>query len=94
MASVRLGDIGTVIELDTGEDLANATAIKIKVKKPNGEELEWLADKSLPTSVKHTVAAGELDVAGYWLLAAYVEFGTSKFSGETAELFVRKVFDY
>lgn len=88
MSTVFVGDVGTVIKLDTGTDLTSATALKIKVKKPNGTEVEWTAsqDANNPKVMTYTIQSGDLDQSGTWKLQAYVEFPTWQGRGEWAKL--------
>jgi len=43
MSTVFVGDVGTVIKLHTGTDLTTATTMLIKVRKPNGVQVDWPA---------------------------------------------------
>ena len=92
MSTVFVGDVGTVIKLDTGTDLSTATVLKIKVKKPNGTTLEWTAtqDASNPKVMTYTIQAGDLDQSGTWKLQAYVEFPSWQGHGQWASLKVSK----
>lgn len=69
---MQKGDIGTVIILDTGEDISTATLVKIRYKKPNGDTGEWTASVN-STEVRYTTLAGDIDQTGDWEMQAYVE---------------------
>lgn len=84
-----VGDVGTLIKLDTGNDLTNATLQKIKYKKPNDTTGEWEAEiEDPPTAgiIKYKVTAGVFDVSGIWKLQAYVEFDADHWLGETVTM--------
>ena len=89
---VYIGDIGTEIILDTGQDLSTATSLKIKYRKPNGTTGEWAASQVSgdSTKMKYVTQEGDLDVAGTWELQAYVEFASWQGHGEIATLVVYK----
>jgi len=88
MGKVYQNDVGTIIELSTGVDLTNATVLKMKIKKPDGTILTPTATVyGDPTDgkIRYSVVAGDLDLVGDYYVASYVEFGTEKFTGETAK---------
>ena len=68
-----VGDIGTQIILDTGENLATATDQAIKVKKPSGVEDVWDGTVVETTKVSHNTGTGDFDESGIYKLQAYVE---------------------
>jgi hypothetical protein len=80
---VYVGDTGTEIKIDIGEDLTNATILKIKYKKPNGVTGEWVAsrDANNPLKMVYVTQSDDLDVAGPWILQPYVEFAGWKGHG-------------
>ena len=58
MASPFMGDVGTIILLNTGEDLSTATSTKIRMRKPSGSVIELTAVVYNTTYLKYiTVAA-------------------------------------
>ena len=84
MGKVYVGDIGTIIKLDTGEDLAQATVKRIKYTMPDGSEGFWSGEVVETTKIQHTVASGELSLAGEWLFQAYIELPSWRGHGETS----------
>ncbi len=79
-------DVGTIIELDCGVNIASATAFQIRAKKPSGAEVSWTAALYGTTKVRYTLPVGVLDEVGTWLLQAYVELPTWRGLGESAKL--------
>ena len=94
MGKVYTGTVGLLIELETGkDDLANATATKILVEKPDGSTAEWPATVT-GTTLQYTTQPGDLDVIGLYKLQSYAEFPDgSKYYGETAKLPVFEHFE-
>ena len=87
MAKLYVGDTGTVIQLDTGQDLSAATDLKIEVSKPDGTVTSWPADK-LGTAMRFTTLASTFDQAGTYKVQAHVTAAGGDWRGETAKLVV------
>jgi len=82
-------DVGVEIQVDTKIDLTDVTTKKLLVQKADGTDVEWLDPTVSGTKLVYTTQASDLDCAGKYRLAAYVEFGaTSKHTGETASFTV------
>lgn len=90
--SVFIGDVGTVIVLDTGSTITDATSVKIKYLRPDGSNGEWTGTIYETTKVKYILQAGDLNVAGTWKLQAYVVLPTWSGYGTSANLEVIKPF--
>jgi len=73
-ARVHVGDTKTEIILDCGTDVSSLTSAKILYQKPNGVTGSWTATKKTgaPTKIHYITGASDLDVAGVWILQAYV----------------------
>jgi hypothetical protein len=84
MSDMRVGDIGTTIELDCVVDVSGASVMRIRYKKPDGVLGYWTAIAGgTATKVKYvTSAAGDVAAAGEWVLQTYVEKGAWKRSGD------------
>jgi len=83
------GDVGTVIKIDVGVDLTNATVLKIKYIKPVSKRKgEWVASVNVnePTKLVYIVQEGDLDEAGTWILQPYIEF--SDWKGRGSKVFL------
>ena len=70
------GSLGVVIVLDTGIDLASATSVRIRYKKPNGVRGSWVGDVYESTKIKYTTISGDLNVSGNWRIQAYAVLPT------------------
>lgn len=80
-----VGDVGTSIILDCGQDISAATARSIDVKKPDGSIVSWSAVASGTTAIRFDTVAGTLDKGGTWKVQARVTLPTGDWSGATAE---------
>lgn len=93
MNTVYVGDTGTVITLDCGQDIREATASSIEVRKPDGTAVSWPAPVAADaTSVAFVTEAATLDQAGVWRLQALVTLPSGRWRGKTAMLEVLEVF--
>jgi hypothetical protein len=93
MTKLYVGDTGTVITLDCGQDISAATARAIDVRKPDGSTTSWAASASGTNSVAFTTLAGTLDQAGEWRLQSSVTLPSGEWLGETAHLDVAEPFE-
>ena len=89
-----VGDVGTSILLDSGQPITDATFCRIEWTKPDGTIGTWGATVySDGRHVRHVTAAGDLSVAGVWMLQAYVETPVWKGRGETCYMEVFNRFE-
>lgn len=93
MGKVYVGDIGTAIIIDCEESLVDVLSNPvINVKKPNGTTAQWTGAVYDTTKVKYSTIAGDLDVAGTYILQPYVAFATWSGKGVSVELQVYPAF--
>lgn len=88
MSKVYVGDTGTQIILDCGQNISTATATTILARKPDGTEATWTAALSGTNSVVYTTSGSSIDQHGMWYLQARVTLPSGVWRGETAQLFV------
>ena len=71
--TIFTGDIGTVIQLDVGDDVdaTAADSVAIKFLKPNRVAGSWTATASTQY-VQYTLQSGDVDVPGVWTFQSYV----------------------
>jgi len=94
MTKIYKGDVGVEIRLDTGQNLIGATAMKIKVQKPDGTEAEWAALQHNSTTIYYVTSSGDLAASGDYVLQSYVEWGEdSKHTGESVILKIYEPFE-
>jgi hypothetical protein len=90
---IYVGDTGTVITLDCGQDISSATVRTIEVRKPDGSTTAWTATASGANSITYTTLAGTFDQAGEWRLQASVTLPTGEWLGQTAYVDVSEPFE-
>lgn len=90
---VYVGDTGTVIELDAGQDLTEASSLAISVRKPSGELVEWPATVFEQTKLRFSTLADSLDEPGTWKLQALVISPAGRWLGQTVMLRVLPEFE-
>lgn len=86
MGKVYKDDIGTVIDLDAGEDVSAASSLRIYYTKPSGTISFWTATLQGTSLLRYTVQSGDLDEAGVWALQARVVTAGGTWRGETVKL--------
>jgi hypothetical protein len=92
MNKIYIGDIGTQIKLDCGQDISTATTKQIQYKKPDGTTGAWTATIDTLRYLTFTTVLGTLDQAGVWQLQAYIVMPTWTGHGETADMIVFNLF--
>lgn len=90
---IYVGDIGTVITLDTNETISSATTTDIKVKKGDGTTATWTGSLSGSDSVEYTIVDGDFSCSGIYKVQAHVVMTTWSGLGETAEFQVYNEFE-
>lgn len=90
MSKIYEGDIGTVFNLNTdpfntGVDLTGYT-LKMEFQKPDGTSFERSATLKSGSSciLQYTIANGDLDTAGDWIVQAKISLDTNVWLGESA----------
>lgn len=91
MSKTYIGDTGTEVILDCGQDVSSASARTIEARKPDGSTVSWPAVAEGANGIKATSAADTFDQAGAWRLQARVTIGAGTWRGETATL---RVFEH
>jgi hypothetical protein len=80
-----VGNIGTEILVNCGSEITGATNLKLKVKKPDGTEVEWTAAIDGTDHLKYTTLAADFSVAGTYFLQASLTLGGWSGLGKTAQ---------
>jgi len=88
---VFVGDVGTQLLLDCGQDVSASTVRKIRYLKPDGTSGYWDAD--LDDGLEKIYCyfqAEDIDLSGTWKFQSYLEMPTWTGHGQIAVL---KVYD-
>ena len=72
---MQIGDIGTLISIDVGEDVSAATAAEIRYRKPSGASGSWPATVTGQT-VRRVTASDDINEKGLWHFQAFVNLGS------------------
>lgn len=83
-----VGDIGTVINIDCGENIAGGTSYKFLVRKPQGDTTEWTATLDGTQNLKYTVQSGDFNQAGKYLVQPQITLSTGTWKGTTTNFVV------
>lgn len=86
MGKVYKDDFGTVLDLDAGEDVSDASSLRIYFKKPSGATGSWAADLEGVSLLRYVTETGDINEDGIWSLQARVVTAAGTWRGETAKL--------
>jgi hypothetical protein len=79
-----VGDVGTVITVDCGTSIADATTTKLMIQKPGSTtEVEWTGALYGTNYIRYTTIAADFSVAGTYKLQSYVVTPNGEWRGET-----------
>ena len=79
-----VGDEGTVITVDCGCDISDATTLKLMIWKPGASaEVEWTGSLYGSNYIRYTTVSGDFSVAGNYKLQSYVDTPDGEWRGET-----------
>ena len=80
------------IQLDTSQDVSDATVTQIKYIKPDGSTGSWNASASSSDDslIYYDLTGTELDTAGRWTIWAYVTF--SDLRSAAGEPYIMRVY--
>lgn len=86
MAEVEIfsGSYGFDITIETGRDLTNASSLRLRIRNPNGTNVDKTLDNSnvldpkIEGKVRYTVQANDLSVPGLYKLQLFDETGSSQ----------------
>ena len=82
--TMKVGDVGTLISLDTGSDISTNTSKKIRYQKPSGFIGEWDANLSGTQILTYVTQSADIDEEGLWTFQAYVVLPSGEWYGELA----------
>lgn len=91
MGKSYVGDEGTLILIDMGEDISAASVTEINVRKRGGD-VTWTASIYNSNYLSYTIQTDDLDEAGTYYLQPYLEFTDWKGKGETVSFEVYEDF--
>ena len=87
---IFVGDVGTVLQVDCGADISQATVLKVIAKPPYGAKKEWVGTLNGTNIIDYTLLAGDIHVGGTWRVQSYIELPNWQGRGEWANLEVNQ----
>lgn len=90
---IYVGDAGTELIFDTGQNINDATARTVEASRPDSTTASILADASGMTAVRFITNESTFDQAGDWLLQPKVTTPAGTWRGETVSLRIYAPFD-
>ena len=96
MAKIYVGDVDTILTVETNSVLTGASATNLKILKADGTEVTWTGaiNGAVNTQIDYTFVADDISVAGDWFLNSFITFaGGSQWTGETVKFPVYNPFD-
>lgn len=97
-----VGDIGTIIDVNTCTLVSGATIARLIVQKPDSISFDWdgtsiditnIVSGNLETHIQYTVTAGDFDQVGQYMVVAYIVTPTWSGHGTMASFAVHNVFE-
>jgi hypothetical protein len=85
---IYIGDIGTIIRIDMGEDISTASGLKLKVQKPNGTEVVWVPIIDASNYLSYTTVDKDIDQIGVFKITPQMVLGEWSGSGDTVSFIV------
>jgi len=67
-----VGEVGTEILVNCGCTITGATGTSLKIIKPDGSTATWTATISGTTHLTYTTITGDFNLAGEYILQAYL----------------------
>jgi len=83
-----VGEVGTAVILDCGQDITSATNVSIAVKKPDGTKVTWVATVYNTRYLRHITITNDLDQSGLYELQSVLTLGSWTGRGETTNFVV------
>lgn len=83
MSKIYVGDVGTLVQVETGQDLTGATSLTLEVRKPGGALTTWAATPQ-GTKLLYISSVESFDQSGIWKLQSRVILPSGAWRGETA----------
>lgn len=87
-----VGDEGTALIVDVCSDISTATAVSLKITKPDGTTATWSGSVYETQYIRYVVVAGDFDQPGEYRVQAYIEMPAWSGHGNTTTFKVTPLF--
>ena len=85
MSKNYVDDVGTLLRVPVGANIAEATSVKLYITKPNGDTATWVGTVSdCEKEIRYTIQSGDWDQDGEYYMQAYVATPGWTGRGDTA----------
>lgn len=81
-----------LIKIDCVNDISDGGIFEIRYRKPDGSESKWIGNLSGTRYIEYQTLLTDLDMAGTWLLQAFVDWGVIEKYGNTIRLKIHEKF--
>jgi hypothetical protein len=78
-----VGDTGTKILVEVGENISNALELVLRIKKPDGSTDNWTGTVQGLTKIQYDTKAGDWNIPGEYKLQSYVRLSNWSGLGNT-----------
>lgn len=94
MGKMYQGDVGTVLQVNVGDDMSSATTVELSILKPDLTTEVWdaIVNGVDNTQIDHTIITDELDQVGRYGVQAHIVISGWSGLGETTEFIVHEAF--
>jgi hypothetical protein len=86
-----LGDT-PLIKIYCVNDISGGSAFKIKYQKPDGTSGEWTGNLSGTRYIEYQTTLTDLNIAGTWVIQAFVDWGDIEKHGNSVSFKVHDLF--
>lgn len=76
MAKIYVGDIGTLFNVNMGENVSGGSSLTFNVKKPDGTIITWTPTLYGTNYLRYSSVSGDLDSAGTWVIQPSLTLAT------------------
>lgn len=94
MSKNYVGDVGTLLRVEVGTDISDATLVRLYITKPDTTTDTWTgAVSDCGKEIRYTIESGDWDQDGEYLLQSYVVTPAGTWFGDTVAFIISDVFD-
>ncbi len=94
MSKNYVGDVGTLLRVPVGADIADATLVRLYITKPDETTATWTgAVSDCDKEIWYTIQSGDWDQAGEYYMQAYVVTPGWTGKGDTASFRIFAAFE-
>lgn len=86
-----VGEVGTVLTVNTGIDISAATVHDLYVKKGDGSITTWTGTVYASNYIRYTIQSGDFNVPGTYKVQAKITLGSWIGYGEVASFYVNPI---